>query len=153
MDREKLLTALDTEIARLQEARAAIAGISIPKRVSRPSATTAKATRSAPKKRTLSAAARKRIADAQKKRWAAQKKAATKAATKQITAKKQKKAAGKKVAKKVLKKTTKEVTVTRIPPKKQREREPRGPKKAPAGNALSGKSGVVAVPANPASNS
>lgn len=60
-----LLASIDSEIARLKQARALLAGIGGGK--------------SAPAikpKRKMSAAARKRIADAQRKRWAAVKKAA-----------------------------------------------------------------------------
>ena len=58
--------AIDEELARLRQARALLAGengysVTAPR-----------------KRRPLSAEARKRIADAQKKRWAAQKRAAAK---------------------------------------------------------------------------
>ena len=65
---DHILTTIDAEIARLQEARAVLAGIGA--RGSRP------VTPSAPKKRRkrgMSAEGRKRIAEAQRKRWAAQK--------------------------------------------------------------------------------
>lgn len=68
-----IIEVLDAEIARLQEVRKllsktsslAVEGLSGPR-----SAATKKIRR---KKRTLSAEARKKIADAQRKRWAAQK--------------------------------------------------------------------------------
>jgi hypothetical protein len=89
-----------------------------------------------PKRRTLSAAARRRIADAQRKRWAA-----TKAAAKAPAAKK--------VAKKTIRKARKEtlpkkVAITKIPPKQQRERKPQVTKSAKS--ALSGKSEIIAAP-------
>jgi hypothetical protein len=56
-----LLSAIDDEISRLTQARTLLAGGQ--NKVSRP-----------PKPRNLSADARKRIADAQRRRWAAQKK-------------------------------------------------------------------------------
>jgi hypothetical protein len=64
-----LLSSIDSEIARLQQARSLLAGDSTGTHggyaaASRPVA-----------KRTLSAAAREKIAAAQRKRWAAQKKA------------------------------------------------------------------------------
>lgn len=64
-----LLSAIDSEIATLKQARALLAGQAGYVRLGGPA-----------KKRVLSAEARKRIADAQRKRWAKQKKAAKKAA-------------------------------------------------------------------------
>jgi topoisomerase IA-like protein len=66
MDRTELLSSIDAEIARLQEARALLAGRDGHVRRGRKPG----------KKRTMSAEARARIAAAQRKRWAAQKKAA-----------------------------------------------------------------------------
>jgi hypothetical protein len=78
MANKEVIAAIDKEIARLQQARTILAGEEeeevtprsrgaakqvVKKRVGRPAGT----------KRVLSAEARKRIADAQKKRWAAQK--------------------------------------------------------------------------------
>jgi hypothetical protein len=62
-----ILSAIDDEIAQLQQARALLAG-SNTKPTSVPSGP--KKTR---RKRVMSAAARKKIGDAQRKRWAAQK--------------------------------------------------------------------------------
>jgi hypothetical protein len=67
---EELLAAIDQEIARLQNARNLLAGSGETGRRGRPPATGKKQ----PAKRVLSAAARQKIADAQRKRWAAQKK-------------------------------------------------------------------------------
>lgn len=81
MSIENLLSTIDAEIARLQQARALLAGTSSKGNGKRGKSTTTAT--AAPKKRarrTMSAEARKRIAEAQRKRWAAQKKAATKAA-------------------------------------------------------------------------
>jgi hypothetical protein len=73
MANETLLALIDAEIARLTQVRSLLGGIGkvaakVPER---------KAKKSAPKKtkkrRVLSPEARKRIADAQRKRWAAQK--------------------------------------------------------------------------------
>jgi len=69
MDTAQLVSEIDSEIARLQQARTLLAGVG--------SATHAKSTR---KKRTLSPEARARIAAAQKRRWAKQKGTAKKAA-------------------------------------------------------------------------
>jgi hypothetical protein len=55
MDTTKIIAELDNEIANLTYVRALLAGHS---------------SRTAPKRRTLSAEARKRIADAQRRRWA-----------------------------------------------------------------------------------
>ena len=76
MANKEVIAAIDKEIDRLQQARSILAGEDeviphgrpaakqiIKRRVGRPAGT----------KRVLSAEARKRIADAQKKRWAAQK--------------------------------------------------------------------------------
>jgi hypothetical protein len=71
----EILAAIDAEIARLQEARNALAGVSGAKRRGRPSAS-ASPNKTNPKKRTLSAEAREKIAAAQRKRWAKQKKPA-----------------------------------------------------------------------------
>ena len=69
---DSILSQIDAEIARLTQARSLLANlgttsISAPKS----SKTAAKSTKR--KKRVLSPEARKRIADAQRKRWAAQK--------------------------------------------------------------------------------
>lgn len=63
METNQIIAELDKEIARLREARALLSG----------SPHAFKAT--TPKRRNLSAEARKKIADAQKKRWAKVKKA------------------------------------------------------------------------------
>jgi hypothetical protein len=69
MTNDKILAALDDEIARLKKVRALLST----------STAAAKDGAAAPgrKRRKLSAAARKRIADAQRKRWAKQKGSAT----------------------------------------------------------------------------
>ena len=64
MTLDHILASIDQEIASLQKARILLSG---------ESATAAKAAKSPKKRKPLSAAARKRIADAQRKRWAAQK--------------------------------------------------------------------------------
>lgn len=69
MDISQLVSEIDSAIARLQEARALLAGAG--------SSTHAKSPR---KRRTLSPEARARIAAAQKRRWAKQKAAAKKSA-------------------------------------------------------------------------
>jgi hypothetical protein len=67
---ESILAQIDSEIARLTQVRSLLAG-------SGSSSATERKTRKAPtkarKSRVLSPEARKRIADAQRKRWAAQK--------------------------------------------------------------------------------
>jgi hypothetical protein len=80
----RILAEIDAQIAKLQQARALLAGTSsVPaaakKAVGRPrktAAPAAKSTGAGRKKRNLSPEARKRIADAQKKRWAERRKAA-----------------------------------------------------------------------------
>lgn len=69
MDTAQLISEIDSELSRLQQARALLSG--------RDSATQPKLAR---KKRTLSPEARARIAAAQKLRWAKQKRAAKKSA-------------------------------------------------------------------------
>jgi len=70
MNTAELLASVDSEIARLEQVKALLTGTG---------SRTVKAGR-AKRKYTLSPAARKRIGDAQRKRWAKQKKAAKKAA-------------------------------------------------------------------------
>jgi hypothetical protein len=72
MNQQDILSAIDAEIGRLQSARTFLAGTAS-KRGGRPHAHPSPTT---PKKRTMSAAGRKRIAEAQRKRWAKRKAAA-----------------------------------------------------------------------------
>jgi hypothetical protein len=65
MNIDDLLSSIDAEIARLKQARALLAGIDGGKSAS-----------AIKPKRKMSAAARKRIGDAQRKRWAAVRKSA-----------------------------------------------------------------------------
>ena len=82
----EILATIDQEIAQLQQARALLSGVPAPaakKKAGRPRKSVAAAKKAvviastaakpAKKKRKLSAEGRKRIADAVKKRWAAQK--------------------------------------------------------------------------------
>jgi hypothetical protein len=72
MSIESILAEIDAEIARLKEVRSLLAGsgrVASTQAVRKAGKPAAKAR----KRRTLSAEARKRIADAQRKRWAAQK--------------------------------------------------------------------------------
>jgi hypothetical protein len=72
MSIESILAEIDAEIARLTQVRSLLAGsgrVAAPIAERKPKKTTGKIR----KKRVLSADARKRIADAQRKRWAAQK--------------------------------------------------------------------------------
>jgi hypothetical protein len=71
MSIESILAEIDAEIARLTQVRSLLAG----SRAVTPSGAKGKTSRGSGKrkKRVLSADARKRIADAQRKRWAAQK--------------------------------------------------------------------------------
>jgi hypothetical protein len=69
----EIISALDDEIARLQHARTLIAGLTTQKQIGRPLAL------ASPKKRVISDEGRKRMADAQRKRWAARKKKPAKA--------------------------------------------------------------------------
>ena len=72
MTREEIIAAIDEELSRLQQVRALLESSSVHKIfAASPRAMTAR------KKRVLSPEARGRIADAQKRRWAKQKKADT----------------------------------------------------------------------------
>jgi len=67
---ESILSQIDAEIARLTEARSLLAGM---KPAARATANAEKkSAKKTGKKRVMSPEARKRIADAQRKRWAAQ---------------------------------------------------------------------------------
>jgi hypothetical protein len=71
---DSILAQIDAEIAKLTQVRSLLSGIGavaikVTKRKTKKKTVPAKA----PKRRVLSAEARKRIADAQRKRWAAQK--------------------------------------------------------------------------------
>jgi CheY-like chemotaxis protein len=76
MATSEILTAIDAQIARLQQARDALAGSSPARRRGRPPASSSAAPTT--KRRTLSPSARKKIAEAQRKRWSKQKAAAKK---------------------------------------------------------------------------
>jgi hypothetical protein len=75
MNTQDILSAIDAEIARLQSARSLLAGNASTKRGGRPRTSMLP---TAPKKRTMSAAGRKKIAEAQRRRWAKQKRVAKK---------------------------------------------------------------------------
>ena len=69
---DSILAQIDAEIARLTQARSVLANLgTVPVSASKKTANPVKAKKR--KKRVLSPEARKRIADAQRKRWAAQK--------------------------------------------------------------------------------
>jgi len=78
---ENILAQIDSEIERLKQARSLLANIGTAARHDGHTFKRAAATAKPRKKRVLSAEARKRIADAQRKRWAAQR-AKTKAKAK-----------------------------------------------------------------------
>ncbi len=71
---ESILTQIDEEIAKLQQIRALLATTDVAaKKAAEPKARNASAKSKGKKRRVLSPEARKRIADAQRKRWSAQK--------------------------------------------------------------------------------
>lgn len=75
---ESIIAQIDAEISRLSQARALLSSagkVNVPTVATKVAAAPAKKSR---KKRVLSAEARKRIADAQRKRWAAQRAKKTK---------------------------------------------------------------------------
>lgn len=73
MANDSILSLIDAEIARLTQVRSMLSGIG--KAPAKPASRNAKVApaKKAKKRRVLSPEARKRIADAQRKRWAAQK--------------------------------------------------------------------------------
>lgn len=77
MGASEILSAIDYEIAQLQKARAVLVGSAAPKRVTASPKKAVKvavaAAKPAKKKRKLTPEGRKRIAEAVKRRWAAQK--------------------------------------------------------------------------------
>jgi hypothetical protein len=76
---DPILAQIDAEIARLMQARSLLANLgTVSIAGTGPKATTAPPKAKRRKKRVLSPEARKRIADAQRKRWAAQKAKSTK---------------------------------------------------------------------------
>ena len=88
-----------------------------------------------PTRKGISEAGRERIAEAQRKRWAAQKAARVETRNE----------AGRS-GKKAVKKTAIDVAITRFPPKQPRKWT-RVQKSATVANALSSRAGTVAVPA------
>ena len=72
MEVKEILVELDNEIARLQQARALLAGEAVKKTLITPKKSTV--VKSASKTRKLTPEGRKRIAEAMKKRWAEWKK-------------------------------------------------------------------------------
>jgi hypothetical protein len=74
MTLDSILLAIDSEIARLTEAKRLLSAAGTTKPARKSSSRVAKpAVKKAQKRRTLSPEARKRIAEAQRRRWAAQK--------------------------------------------------------------------------------
>jgi hypothetical protein len=131
MNRYDIIAALDSEILRLQEVRSAIT-LSSATRVGRPQAAIRPA--ATLKRKGISEAGRKRIAEAQRIRWAAQK------AAKRVETRKDARQSGKNTVKNTV------VAVTKLPPKQPRERT-RSQRSAAITNALSSRTGTVAVPA------
>jgi hypothetical protein len=78
----RIIAEIDSQILKLQQARALLTGTSTPVRTGpgRPKGSTNK---SSARKRNLSPEGRKRIADAMKKRWAERRKQAAKQSSKQ----------------------------------------------------------------------
>lgn len=89
MDVSRILSEIDAEIARLQQARSALVGISstgtVAPRRGRPKGSVNKKTAKR-RKRNLSPEGRKRIADAMKRRWA-ERRASTKSSGKKESSK------------------------------------------------------------------
>lgn len=90
MDVSRILSEIDAEIARLQQARSALIGISssgtVAPRRGRPKGSVNKKTAKSRRKRNLTPEGRKRIADAMKRRWA-ERRASTKPSGKKESSK------------------------------------------------------------------
>jgi hypothetical protein len=78
MDTKRIIADIDTEISKLQQARALLSGVATKKGPGRPKSTVPKVTK--PMKRKLSAKGRAAISAAMKARWAKAKKATKKSA-------------------------------------------------------------------------
>jgi hypothetical protein len=117
MEIDKIIAELDAEIQKLQQARAVIVDSGKPagKTPARGRARASKGTAKKPARRKLSAEARKRIADAQRKRWAKVKRA--------------KISAGKKAAKKSSRKAAKKTAARKAAPKKAAPKKAASPAK------------------------
>ena len=73
MENSPIIATIDAEIAKLQQAKALLTGTELKKKLGRPKKVV---TIAVPQKRTMSVEARKKIAAAQKARWAKAKKTA-----------------------------------------------------------------------------
>lgn len=78
MNTENIISQIDAEISRLQQAKTILAGISTSKLVGRSSGSNIKTITAKPDKRGMSAEGKAKIAKAQKARWAKVRKAAKK---------------------------------------------------------------------------
>lgn len=78
MQLSKILAEIDSEIARLEQARSLLAGEATPARAKGKAAVETDSSQKRKKKRNLSPEGRKRIAEAVRRRWELQKKAASK---------------------------------------------------------------------------
>jgi len=89
MDVTRILSEIDAEIARLQQARTALTAIAasgtVAPRRGRPKGSTNKKTAKPRRKRNLTPEGRKRIADAMKRRWAERRAALAKSASKKAS--------------------------------------------------------------------
>lgn len=70
MEVSRIISEIDAQISKLQQARALLAGTTPPAGRGRPKGSKNGPSTATPRKRKLSAEGRKRIADAMKKRWA-----------------------------------------------------------------------------------
>ena len=86
MDTASIIQEIDSEISRLEQARAILVGTAVKRSAGRPKRTqpVLKTVSAKPTKRVLSAEARARIAAAQKLRWAKSRRAAKKAIQKTV---------------------------------------------------------------------
>jgi hypothetical protein len=91
MDVTRILSEIDAEIARLQQARSALTGIAgsgtVAPRRGRPKGSKNSAPAKTARKRNISPEGRKRIAEAMKRRWAERRATSTKSASKKESSK------------------------------------------------------------------
>jgi hypothetical protein len=140
VNKQEIIAALDAELARLQQARSLIAQLTPPASGMRKSES--ESVVELAKRRVLSPEARKKMAAAQRRRWAQQKNARKVTPTKKKFVKTFRKP---QVSAQAAKDTNWTVQVTKLPAKTRSERAPRSPKKAAAAHALSSRAEVVAV--------
>jgi hypothetical protein len=140
---QEIIAGLDAEIAHLQRARSLIAqltSVGNDRLAANPISST-----QAAKRRVLSLEARKRVAAAQRLRWAKQKSAKKSSSSKKEARSAQGRKTPAKAANGAKESAKNTIRVTHVPAKTRSERKPRTPRKAAVTHALSSRAEVVAV--------